>query len=138
MVPTVYVIRHMEKQSGDDPLLSDVGAANAQRLAAILADKGVVAIFVTATRRSRLTGEPLATATGVQLVTYDPKDNAALVAKVSAIPGSVLVVGHSNTVPGLVAAFGGKAPGPMDESDYGRLFAIRRVDGATVETRLHN
>lgn len=135
MVPTVFVIRHMEKAPGDDPVLSAVGEANARRLAEVLRDKDIAAIFVTATKRSRLTAEPLAALTGARLETYDPKDNGALVARVAAIPGSVLVVGHSNTVPGLVAAFGGAAPAPMDESDYGRLFAIRRSDGTTVESR---
>lgn len=135
MAPTVYIIRHMQKAPGDDPVLSAEGEANAKRLAEAFKDKDIDAIFVTATRRSRMTAEPVAATTGAKLQTYDPKDNAALVAKVAAVPGSVLVVGHSNTVPGLVAAFGGKAPGPMDESDYGRLFAVRRADGATVESR---
>ena len=135
LVPTVYITRHMEKEAGDDPVLSAEGQANAKRLAEVLRDKAIDAIFVTATRRSRMTAEPLAAATGARLETYDPKDNAALVAKVAGVPGSVLVVGHSNTVPGLVAAFGGQAPGPMDESDFGRLFAVSRADGTTVESR---
>lgn len=135
MVPTIYVIRHMEKAPGDDPVLSSAGEANAKRLAAALKDKDIDAIFVTDTRRSRMTAAPLAAALGLQPQVYDPKDNAALAAKVANVPGSVLVVGHSNTVPGLVAAFGGAAPAPMDESDYGRLFAIRRSDGTTVESR---
>lgn len=135
MVPTVYVIRHMRKADGDDPVLSAEGMAEAARLADALRDKGVRMIFVTATRRSRMTGEPLAAATGARIETYDPKDSPALVARVSAIPGSVLVVGHSNTVPGLVSAFGGPRIGAMPETDYGRLFAIRRSDGTTVESR---
>lgn len=135
LVPTVYIIRHMEKATGDDPVLSAGGQAAALRLAEALRDKGVATVFVTATRRSRLSAEPLAALAGARIETYDPKDNPALVARVAAIPGSVLVVGHSNTVPGLVAAFGGTPPPPMDESDYGRLFAVRRADGATVESR---
>ncbi|MEO6433101.1 MAG: histidine phosphatase family protein [Sphingomicrobium sp.] len=135
LVPTVYVTRHMHKAAGDDPMLSDEGMAEAQRLAAALRNKGVAVIFVTATRRSRQSGEPLAAVTGAPIEVYDPKNTAALVTRIAAIPGSVLVVGHSNTVPELVVAFGGPAIGPMAETDYGRLFAIRRVDGATVESR---
>jgi len=43
----VFVVRHLQKAQGDDPPLSAEGAANAQRLAELLAGKGIVAIFAT-------------------------------------------------------------------------------------------
>ena len=135
-VPTIYVSRHMRKAAGDDPSLSAAGAEEAVRLAALLQDRGIVAIFVTATKRSRETAQPLAAATGAPVETYDPRDNATLAKRAAAIPGSILIVGHSNTVPAIVAAVGGTAPGPMTEEDYGRIFAIERASGKTVETRL--
>lgn len=135
-VPTIYVSRHMRKGEGDDPPLSTAGSAEALRLATLLRDKGISAIFVTPTRRSRETGQPLAEATGAAIETYDPRDNAALAKRVAAIPGSILIVGHSNTVPGIVAAIGGTPPAPMSEEDFGRLFAVERSGGKTVESRL--
>ena len=135
-VPTIYVSRHMRKAEGDDPNLSPAGAAEAVQLAELLKDKGIAAIFVTATKRSRETAQPLATATGAPVETYDPRDDKALATRVAAIPGSILIVGHSNTVPGIVAAIGGTAPGPMTEEDFGRIFAVERATGKTVETRL--
>ena len=135
-VPTIYVSRHMRKGEGDDPNLSAAGAEEAARLAELLKDRGIAAIFVTATKRSRETAQPLAAATGAPIETYDPRDNAALAKRASAIAGSILIVGHSNTVPAIVAAVGGTSPGPMTEEDFGRIFAVERATGKTVETRL--
>src|SRR3546814_13586359 len=44
--------------------------------------------------------------------------------------GTVLVVGHSNTVPGIVSALCGCEVAPIDESDYGNLFEVRIREGA--------
>ena len=135
-VPTIYVSRHMRKAEGEDPSLSAQGAVEAVRLAELLKGKGIAAIFVTATKRSRETAQPLATATGAPVETYDPRDNAALAQRAAAIPGSILIVGHSNTVPAIVAAVGGTPPGPMTEEDFGRIFAVERATGKTVEISL--
>ena len=135
-VPTIYVSRHMRKAERDDPNLSPAGAAEAVQLAELLKDKGIATFFVTATKRSRETAQPLATETGTPLETYDPRDNAALAQRAAAIPGSILIVGHSNTVPAIVAAVGGSAPGPMTEEDFGRVFVVERATGKTVETGL--
>ena len=135
-VPTFYVSRHMRKGEGDDPPLSAQGAADAARLADLLKGKGITAIFVTDTIRSRQTGQPLASALGLELQTYDPRDNAALARRAAAVPGSILIVGHSNTVPAIVAAVGGTPPGPMTEEDFGRIFAVERATGKTVDTSL--
>ena len=135
-VPTIYVSRHMRKGAGDDPNLSAEGAAEAVQLAELLKGRGIAAIFVTSTKRSRETAQPLATATGAPIETYDPRDNATLAKRAAAIPGSILIVGHSNTVPAIVAAVGGTPPGPMTEEDFGRIFAVERATGKTVESRL--
>ena len=135
-VPTIYVSRHMRKAEGDDPSLSAAGVAEAARLAELLKDRGIAAIFVTPTKRSRETAQPLASATGAPIETYDPRDNVALAKRAAAIPGSILIVGHSNTVPAIVAAVGGTPPGPMTEEDFGRIFAVERATGKTVESRL--
>ena len=137
VAPTYYVSRHMQKESGDDPALTAEGAANAQRLADMLADKGISAIFSTDTRRTRSTAEPLSRLTGVPIQIYDPRDNQALAARAQAVTGSVLIIGHSNTVPGIVAALHGEPIAPIDEeTGFGLVFAVDRSTGKTVQTRL--
>ena len=127
---TIYVVRHMQKEKGDDPALSAEGKANAELLADMLADKGVTAVFATPTRRARETAEALAKRLGLPVTSYDPTDVRGLVTTVEAARGAVLIVGHSNTVPDLVGAFGGTNPAAIDESVYGTLYVVR--DGNSI------
>ena len=122
---TVYVMRHLQKADGTDPPLSQLGASNAQALSERLGEKGIKAIFATATKRAMQTGQALAGKLKISITNYDPRDPAALIAAVSQVNGSVLVVGHSNTVPDLVTAFGGTRPEALTEQDYGTIFIVK-------------
>ncbi|MHA6332844.1 SixA phosphatase family protein [Qipengyuania sp. CAU 1752] len=120
----IFVIRHLHKAQGDDPPLNSEGTAAAERLAEMLADKGIVAIYATATRRAMETAAPLSRRIGVTVTQYDARQPEALVTSVTASEGAVLVVGHSNTVPDLVARFGGHQAPELTEQDYGTVFMI--------------
>lgn len=120
----VYIIRHLEKAAGTDPALTPEGAARAEQLADMLGDKGIKAVFATATRRAQQTAAPLATRLGVPVTSYKPDQVQALVDAVAAAGGPVLIVGHSNTVPDLVAAFGGAKPASIDEGSFGTIFLV--------------
>ena len=132
---TVYVMRHLQKAAGDDPPLTEEGAILAEMVAGMLGfdDFGMKAVFATRTRRAQQTGEPLAKFIGAAVTPYDPRDVPALVKAVKAVPGNVLIVGHSNTVPDLVAAFGGTKPPPMSESDYGTIYQVTLRSGLVRE-----
>ena len=53
------------------------------------------------------------------------------------IPGAVLIVGHSNTVPDLVARFGGEAGGRrLTDQDYGTIFVVTPDDGKLSEIKI--
>ena len=128
---TVYVVRHLQKAEGTDPPLSAEGTANAQILADRLAKSGIKAIFATPTKRAMQTGEPLAERLGITVAAYDPHDPAALIKAVAAVQGAALIVGHSNSVPDIVARFGG-TPVPLTEQDYGTVFVVK-PSRATVD-----
>jgi phosphohistidine phosphatase SixA len=66
---------------------------------------------------------------------YDPRDTPGLLARVKAEAGTVLIVGHSNTVPEIVAGLGGARPADLAETDYGGIFRVRR-DGTVERLRL--
>jgi broad specificity phosphatase PhoE len=133
-----YVMRHLQKGTGDDPPLSAEGSANAQRLVAVLKENPPRAIFVSTTRRARETAAPLATALGVTMTPYDAKDSAALVQSAAAEKGSVLIVGHSNTVPDIIRRFGAAAPPPLSDEDYGDIWRIDRQTRAVTKMRVGN
>ena len=133
---TFVVVRHAEKATNDpeDPDLSELGRARAQRLAQALATAPVVAVYATEYKRTRQTGQPTADAHRVAIRAYYAKGPAAEVAaqlKAAHQRGTVLVVGHSNTVPDIVSALSGQLAEPMPDSEYDRLTRIHvSADGS--------
>jgi phosphohistidine phosphatase SixA len=133
----IYLVRHGEKAAvGKDPELTPQGQARARNIAAILAHTGITAIFSTATTRTRQTAAPLAERTGLAVQLYDAGAPALLVDKVKALPGAVLVVGHSNTLPELVRLFGGAAGSDIADDEYDRLYQLLPGPDGQVRTIL--
>ena len=122
--PTYYVTRHLQKGEGQDPGLTELGRRNAVRLAERLRPAPPAAIFASATRRARETAQPSVERYSLQIQEYDPRDTPALVARLRATPGPVLVVGHSNTVPAIIEALEGHRVGEIGEGDYGTLYRL--------------
>lgn len=144
----VLVVRHAERaREGPetDIPLSKTGAEHAARLAEILKTAGVTAVYATDTTRARQTVEPLAQLMKLPIKTYDTRDEKGnmtalpLVARLKADErdGVVLVVGHSNTVPDVIAAYGAKEAVRMGPDDYGDLFlVVPQPSGPPVVIRL--
>ena len=122
----VYVVRHAENASdasAPDVPLSDEGKARAARLAEILRDAGITAIYSTDTVRTRSTAEPLARAGNRMVRIYS--DVAVLADMLRREPNAAaLVVGHSNTVPQLLSALGVREAIEIGDRDYDNLFVV--------------
>ncbi|HEX8216597.1 MAG TPA: phosphoglycerate mutase family protein [Allosphingosinicella sp.] len=131
-----YVMRHLQKAADADPGLTPEGQRCAMRLAEEMAASGVRAIYASTTRRARETASPLATRLGAIPTEYDPRDTTALIGRVRAEPGSVLVVGHSNTVPEIVERLGGARPGDLSEDRYGEVWRVARPGGEVTVRRI--
>jgi 2,3-bisphosphoglycerate-dependent phosphoglycerate mutase len=133
---TIYLVRHAEKQAGDDPSLTPDGAIRAALLTETLGDAGIVRIYSTDYARTRETAAPIAEAIAVPVTLYDPSDLPAFADRLKAEPGIALVVGHSNTTPALVEILGGE-PGPEinEAAEYDRLYVVR-IRGDQVDTEL--
>ncbi len=115
---TIYIVRHAEKQLvGNDPELANVGAIRAKKLAQIVKDQEIKYVFSTDYKRTRATVEPTATAAGVEIQSYDPKNHDGLVEQLRKLDGNVLVVGHSNTVSQLANYFVGDSEKFVDLTD---------------------
>lgn len=144
---TVIVVRHAEKATDDprDPSLSPAGEARAQALAAALRDAGVAAVYSTELKRTWLTADPLAKSAGLtvekrpmaggDVPTYARELAKEVLARHAG--RTVLIVGHSNTVPEIVAQLGGARPADLAESDFGDIFRVRG-DGTVERLRLEN
>lgn len=146
---TVIVVRHAEKAAGegegDDPHLSAAGEARARALARALENAGVTAVITTQWIRTAETARPTARAAGVTAevvpvkwdsISRNARDIAAAARRHRG--GVVLVVGHSNTVPDIVAALGADRPGAICDSEYDRMEIVTmEVDGGArlIESR---
>ena len=138
----VYVLRHLNTPAGEpDPDLLPEGRAAAIALADLMETdrfQGAhrpVAIYVSDYKRTRQTAAPTAARLALNLTVYDPRDTAGLIARVRAETGPVLIVGHSNTVPDIVAALGGERPAPLSHPDFGDLWVVA-PGGATTKLRI--
>jgi broad specificity phosphatase PhoE len=128
----VLLVRHAEKAdpTAQDPPLSAVGEARARALAQALADAGVTAVITTQRRRTSDTARPLADALGLAIEEVPRGGTGPEHAKATARAverhrgGVVLVVGHSDTVPAIIAALGGPRMPDICDSAYGNLFVV--------------
>lgn len=131
---TMIFVRHAEKAliPVDDPGLSVEGQARAAELARQLVDADVVAgidaIYSTSYRRTVETVQPIADALGLPINRYSPDDDdeAVVDAMVREHKGKIiLVVGHSNTLPALIAALGAsKNVPPIAELEYDNIYVV--------------
>lgn len=121
----VVLVRHAEKEAGEDPALDEAGRTRAHALAHALSKWPGGTIYVSQFRRTRETAAPLTEAWGVEPVVVDARDVAGLAARIrEGGAARVVVVGHSNTVPALVGALGADAPDQIAEEVYDDLFVV--------------
>lgn len=136
---TVFLVRHAEKEDEprQDPPLTPTGVARSQELARMLASAGIKAIFTSQFMRTKLTAEPLAAKLGLTPTAFNLKSNqsnprqiaeestAEVVNKILERAGeSVLVVGHSNSIPDVIKMLGGEMVPTIDERRFNDLFIV--------------
>ena len=124
--PKIFLVRHAEKVDDQgkskDPALSEAGRARAERLATLLKDAAITSVYVTEAKRTQQTAEPLARLANVKPQVVPAADTAALLAKVKAGGGNVLVVAHSNTIPEIIKGLGVAESLALPENEYDNLF----------------
>jgi phosphohistidine phosphatase SixA len=130
---TVIVIRHAEKDLGadPDPPLSAAGEARALNLAKMFGDINapghIGAIYTTAALRNKLTVAPLAARLGLTPVVVSDRDPRGLAHRLleDHAGAVILVVGHADSVPAIVAALSEKSPiPPLAAQEYGTMYIV--------------
>jgi broad specificity phosphatase PhoE len=137
----VIIVRHAERlDDSDDAPLSPAGAERAAKLAGMLKDAGVKAVYATQYQRTQKTVEPMAKALGLTVKIVRSDDVAGLVARLRAEHANdvVVVAGHSDTAPKVLDAFGYSNTITIDHADYDNLFIVTpRSSGRPSVVRLH-
>lgn len=135
--PSYYVMRHLHTPEGaSDPDLTPEGQRHAQLMVGFFREDPPSVIYVSDTKRARQTAAPLAASLGLTPKIYDPRNTPALIQAVTAEPGTVLVVGHSNTVPDIVEQLGGARPGPLTHHDFGDVWHVTGIDRQVMRLNL--
>jgi len=132
--PRVWLLRHAEAGSSDDPVLTPAGTARADAWHAALGSPVLGRVYATDTRRSRATAGAIAADAGVAVDIYDPARPEALVRLLRERAEPAVVVAHSNTLNELALAMGadpGMAPIAHDEHD--RVHAMPLAGSATAK-----
>lgn len=130
---TMIFVRHAEKASrpADDPGLSEAGRRRVMELTRQLVDADVVAgvdaVYATPLRRAQETAGAVADALNLPVHTYALDDDEAVLDTIlKEYKGKIiLIVGHSDTVPRLIANLGAskKVP-PIQEDEYDNIYVV--------------
>ena len=130
---TIIFVRHAEKalDGSDDPSLSPAGQRRAAELTRQMVDADVVAgvdaLYATEYRRTRETIEPLARILDLDINEYDSGDTEQVLETIlKRHKGKIiLVVGHSDTIPQLIANLGAsKSVPPIADEEYDNIYLI--------------
>ncbi|MFQ5605812.1 MAG: phosphoglycerate mutase family protein [bacterium] len=133
-ITTVILVRHAEKEvlpqdhpNYRDPALTAKGAVRARAVAHLVEETGIDVIFATHLQRTQQTIAPAAAELGLTPVILPAGNTDKLVHTIlSEHRGeNVLVAGHSNTLPEIMAGLGVSHPPAIEDSEYDHLFIVQ-------------
>jgi phosphohistidine phosphatase SixA len=137
---TFLVVRHTNwvDDGSDDPPLTEAGKIRARRLADLLSSRTGAAVYATGHRRAQDTARPTADVWDVPVTTY-ARDlaPATLVSQIKQRhpTGLILIVGHSDTVAGIVGELCRCRVDRIPEDEYSILLeVVQRSDGAVLHS----
>ena len=137
---TVILIRHAERTAqpgNNDPHLNAAGKSRAKLLLHVLSQANVSAIYTSEFIRTKETAQPLAEALGLSPITAsDPEDiKEDIVLNHSG--KTVLVVGHSDTVPEVIQLLGDTSGHVIGDDEFDNMFIATVLSESSVRvTRL--
>ncbi|WP_434951699.1 histidine phosphatase family protein [Shewanella sp. HL-SH4] len=135
---TFILVRHGEKQPGDDPQLTKQGTERAERLAQMLQHIPLDKVYSTDYQRTQLTAQPTAIGHHLPITSYDPSDLDSFSQQLFKRPGSYLIVGHSNTTAILAHKLNQPSvntdPDHAEEFDRLYFIEVNIVDGKRINS----
>lgn len=126
-VTTVLLVRHAEKVPlGQDPPLSEEGRERARTLVHVLGKANIASVYVTQWKRTQQTAVPLCNHLGLAFRVVNTDNVSELVEQATEnyVGKVILIVGHSNTVPGIIEAISGVSMPVIPENEYDNLYVV--------------
>jgi 2,3-bisphosphoglycerate-dependent phosphoglycerate mutase len=127
-ITTFILVRHAEKASDgtNDPDLKPEGVKRSESFTTLFGKADITAIYSTNYKRTRNTVIPLANAKGITVETYSTMKVAELRSLLTKHEGgTIIIAGHSNTIPEIAnALIGEKKFEQFADDDYGNILVI--------------
>lgn len=134
---SIVFVRHADRD-GQNDALTQPGEDRADELGHVAQKAGVTAIYHSGANRTLKTAEPLALSLGISMINQ-PDPQATIDHILNNHRGeTVLVAGHSNTVPQMIAMAGGPSLGNIASTEYDNLFLLTRCACWFGPTKLVN
>jgi len=140
-ITTVIIVRHAEKESSADNIemadqgdvkLTEAGEQRAVKLAEMLSESDVSAVFSTNTIRTIETVNNYADKNGLEIIIYDKLGDLTEIIKSNYSGKKILVSAHSNTIGPLMKALGTDTSPQIDPDYYCGLFIVTITGGGNV------
>jgi phosphohistidine phosphatase SixA len=126
-VLTVLLVRHADidlPPATADPSLNAAGRERAEALAHVAGSAGVSTVFTSSLTRTKETVEPIGKVLGIAGREMPSAATVARKARAGEFGTVVLIAGHSNTVPEVIAALGVPTPPVIGETEFDNLFVV--------------
>lgn len=134
---TFYLIRHAEKETGNDPLLTPKGTERAAYWNKYFDSIPLDLIYCSDTRRTLATVRAIAAQKKKPILNYDTKnlDKAEFLKEDVYTGKSILIVGHTNTTPAIInKLLGEHRYDDIADKQFGNLYTVSLKDSvATVK-----
>lgn len=129
-VTKIFIVRHGEKEAGNNPVLTAAGNTRAGDLMRRLQGEGIQKIYVSQYKRTQNTGDSLRLQLKIDTVHYaadtvcDKLINAIM--EHGDFGKTILIVAHSNTIPQIIRKFGvtDYPYGDIPDNYFDNLFMI--------------
>ena len=141
-VTTYYFIRHAEKLRVDktdrNPNLNSKGLKRAESWKEIFSNISFDAIYSTDYTRTRLTAKPTADSKKLPILIYNPRDMYSKTFQNQTEGKTILVVGHSNTIPTFTNNILNKnIYNNIEDNNNSNLYVVSICDGSDSQNSLY-
>ena len=142
VITKIILLRHAEKEKdgSKDPKLSKEGMLRAEKLNFMLSDFSIDKLFATAYIRTQKTLGVISQTRNISISNYEARDrNFAEQLVRNEMGKTIIVAGHSNTIPALVNALIKEDKyNDLSEEEYGKLWILTFSNEELIDCSLFN